>query len=129
MNAITDFIGNPDLFPILRNWAFFNHAGVAPLPKVAAAAMQAYTAYSQTAAYISANWYQEIEKLRQDSAALLNAHRDEIAFIKNTSEGISIVANGIDWQYGDLALSTTNVEYPANIYPWMEVSRGPAGRS
>jgi cysteine desulfurase / selenocysteine lyase len=122
MNAITDFIGNSDLFPILRNWAFFNHAGVAPLPKVAAAAMQAYAAYAQTAGYISANWYQEIEKLRQDSAALLNAHRDEIAFIKNTSEGISIVANGIDWQYGDRII-TTNVEYPANIYPWMEVAR------
>jgi cysteine desulfurase/selenocysteine lyase len=122
MNAITDFIGNSDLFPILRNWAFFNHAGVAPLPKIAAAAMQAYAAHAQTAGYISANWYQEIEKLRQDSAALLNAHRDEIAFVKNTSEGISIVANGIDWQYGDRII-TTNVEYPANIYPWMEVAR------
>jgi selenocysteine lyase/cysteine desulfurase len=122
MNAITDFIGNPDLFPILRNWAFFNHAGVAPLPKIAAAAMQAYAAHAQTAGYIAATWYQEIEKLRQDSAALLNAHRDEIAFVKNTSEGISIVANGIDWQYGD-RIVTTNVEYPANIYPWMEVAR------
>jgi selenocysteine lyase/cysteine desulfurase len=122
MNAINEFIGNPDRFPILRNWAFFNHAGVAPLPKIAAAAMQAYAAQAQTAAYISANWYQEIEKLRQDSATLLNAHRDEIAFIKNTSEGISIVANGIDWQYGDRII-TTNVEYPANIYPWMEVAR------
>jgi cysteine desulfurase / selenocysteine lyase len=123
MNAITDFIGNADLFPILRNWAFFNHAGVSPLPKIAAAAMQAYIAQAQSAAYLSAGWYQDIEKLRQDSATLLNAHRDEIAFVKNTSEGISIVANGIDWQYGD-RIVTTNIEYPANIYPWMEVARG-----
>jgi selenocysteine lyase/cysteine desulfurase len=42
--------------------------------------------------------------------------------VKNTSEGISIVANGIDWQWGDRVV-TTNVEYPANIYPWMEVAR------
>ncbi len=54
---------------------------------------------------------------------MLNCHRDEIAFVKNTSEGISIVANGIDWQWGD-RIVTTNVEYPANIYPWMEVARG-----
>jgi selenocysteine lyase/cysteine desulfurase len=122
MNAITDFIGKAELFPILRNWAFFNHAGVSPLPKVAAAAMQAYLAQAQSAGYLSAGWYPEIEKLRQDSAALINAHRDEIAFVKNTSEGISIVASGIDWQYGD-RIVTTNIEYPANIYPWMEVAR------
>jgi cysteine desulfurase / selenocysteine lyase len=84
--------------------------------------MQAYLAQAQSAGYLSAGWYQDIEKLRLDSAALLNAHRDEIAFVKNTSEGISIVANGIDWQYGDRII-TTNVEYPANIYPWMEVAR------
>jgi len=122
MNAISDFIGNVDLFPILRNWAFFNHAGVSPLPKIAASAMQAYLVQAQSAGYLSANWYQDIEKLRQDSATLLNARREEIAFVKNTSEGISIVANGINWQYGDRIIST-NVEYPANIYPWMEVAR------
>ncbi len=122
MNAITDFPGNADLFPVLRHWAFFNHAGVSPLPNVAAAAMQAYLAQAESAGYIAANWYPDIEKLRQDSATLINAHRDEIAFVKNTSEGISIVANGIDWQWGD-RIVTTNVEYPANIYPWMEVAR------
>ena len=122
MNAITDFIGNVDLFPILRQWSFFNHAGVCPLPHPATEAMHAYTAQAESAAYLSAGWYQDIEKLRQESAALINCHRDEIAFVKNTSEGISIVANGIDWQYGD-RIVTTNVEYPANIYPWMEVAR------
>ncbi len=123
MNAITDFIGNAEVFPILRQWSFFNHAGVSPLPKIAADAIRAYAAQAQSASYLSAGWYQEIEKLRLDAAVLLNAHRDEIAFVKNTSEGISIVANGIDWQYGD-RIVTTGVEYPANIYPWMEVARG-----
>jgi selenocysteine lyase/cysteine desulfurase len=53
---------------------------------------------------------------------MINAHRDEIAFIKNTSEGISVVARGIEWQWGDVIV-TTGVEYPANIYPWMDVVR------
>jgi selenocysteine lyase/cysteine desulfurase len=123
MNEINDFVGNVDLFPILRHWSFFNHAGVSPLPQPAAAAMRAYTAQAESAAYLAATWYQDIEKLRQEFAAFLNCHRDEIAFVKNTSEGISIVANGIDWQFGDRII-TTNVEYPANIYPWMEVARG-----
>lgn len=122
MNAITDHIGNPAIFPILNQWSFFNHAGVSPLPRPGADAMRAFAAQAESAGYLAAAWHQDIEKLRQDSAALLNCHRDEIAFIKNTSEGISIVANGIDWQWGD-RIVTTNIEYPANIYPWMEVAR------
>jgi cysteine desulfurase/selenocysteine lyase len=123
MNAITDYIGNAAIFPILGQWAFFNHAGVSPLPKMAGDAMRAFASQAESAGYLAAGWYQDIERLRQECAVLLNCHRDEIAFAKNTSEGISIVANGIDWQWGD-RIVTTNVEYPANIYPWMEVARG-----
>ena len=41
----------------------------------------------------------------------------EIAFMKNTTQGILIAANGIDWQEGDNVV-TTAVEFPANVYPW-----------
>jgi len=122
MKAITDFIGNPEQFPVLRQWAFFNHAGVAPLPRAAGDALRAFAAQAESAAYLESGWYQDVEKLRQETAAFLGCHRDEIAFIKNTSEGINIVAKGIDWQFGDRII-TTNVEYPANIYPWMSLTR------
>jgi selenocysteine lyase/cysteine desulfurase len=122
MKDLRDFIGNADAFPILRNWNFFNHAGVSPLSRAAAEALRTYTQQAQGGVYLGANWYADIESLREIAAGLINAHRDEIAFIKNTSEGISIVAEGIDWQWGDVIV-TTGVEYPANVYPWMEVSR------
>jgi selenocysteine lyase/cysteine desulfurase len=95
---------------------------VAPLPRAAAEALTQYATQAATAGYVGWGWHADIEKLRQAAAMLINAHRDEIAFIKNTSEGISIVASGIDWQFGD-RIVTTAVEYPANIYPWMEVAR------
>src|SRR5581483_6991549 len=122
MSDLTPYIGNAEAFPILRNWDFFNHAGVAPVPHLAAEAMRKFALQAETVAYLGTAWYADIEKLRQSSAAMLNCHRDEVAFVKNTSEGISIVANGIDWQWGDVIV-TTAVEYPANIYPWMEVGR------
>ncbi len=122
MNAINDFIGNPEQFPVLRQWAFFNHAGVAPLPRAAGDALRAFADQAESAAYLESGWYQDVEKLRQETAAFIGCHRDEIAFIKNTSEGINIVAKGIDWQFGDRII-TTNVEYPANIYPWMALTR------
>jgi cysteine desulfurase / selenocysteine lyase len=120
---LKSYIGNEEAFPVLRSWDFFNHAGVCPLPKVATDAMRAYAAQAETEAYLGGTWYKDIEHLRQAAAAMMNAHRDEVAFVKNTSEGISIVANGIDWQWGD-RIVTTAVEYPANIYPWMEQVRG-----
>src|SRR5689334_9076189 len=119
---MSDLIGNETIFPILKHWDFFNHAGVCPLPKPAADAIRLYASQAEASAYLDNGWYNSIEQLRIASAQLINAHRDEIAFIKNTSEGISIVAHGIDWQWGD-KIVTTNVEYPANIYPWMEVVR------
>ncbi|HEY7087524.1 MAG TPA: aminotransferase class V-fold PLP-dependent enzyme [Tepidisphaeraceae bacterium] len=119
---LTPYIGNAEAFPVLRHWQFFNHAGVSPLTHAAAEAMRKYAAQAETDVYIGTGWYQSIEQLRQSAAKLINAHRDEIAFVKNTSEGISIVASGIEWQWGDVIV-TTGVEYPANIYPWMEVVR------
>ena len=117
-----NLIGNSETFPVLREWDFFNHAGVCPLPRVAGDAFRTYAAQAEAGAYLGTHWYAEIEKLRISAAQMINAHRDEIAFVKNTSEGISIVANGLDWQWGD-RIVTTNVEYPANVYPWMEVVR------
>lgn len=122
MNPIHTYVGNAQAFPILRHWHFFNHAGVAPLPQVAADAIALYARQAADSAYLGHAWYTQVEQLRQTTAALLNAHRDEVAFVKNTSEGISIVAQGIDWQWGDIIV-TTAVEYPANVYPWMEQVR------
>ena len=122
MPDLQHYVGNADAFPILAKWDFFNHAGVCPLPRAAADAFRAYASQAETDAYLGGTWYKDIEKLRVLSAQLLNCHRDEIAFIKNTGEGLSIVASGIDFCPGD-RIVTTAVEYPANIYPWMEQAR------
>src|SRR5690606_22912159 len=107
---------------ILSHWDFFNHAGVAPVTRAAADAIRQFADQAESQSYLAENWYDQLGILRKTAAELINADREEIAFVKNTSEGISIVANGIDWQWGD-HIVTTNVEYPANIYPWMEIAR------
>src|SRR5687768_4692074 len=122
MADISAYIGNAGAFPALRKWGFFNHAGVAPLPRVAADALKRYADEAAAGAYLGTTWYPTVEQFRGVAAKLINADKDEIAFVKNTSEGISIVAKGLEWQWGD-RIVTTAVEYPANIYPWMEVAR------
>ena len=46
------------------------------------------------------------------------AHRDEVAFVKNTSEGISTVAHGLDWQWGDRVVSTDAEYRPTSTRGW-----------
>ena len=116
------YVGNADEFPILREWDFFNHAGVCPLPRRAGEALRRFAEVYETRAYVDSGFYRELESLRASAGRLMNAGADEIAFVKNTSEGIATVAGGIDWRAGD-RIVTTAVEYPANMYPWMDVAK------
>src|SRR5690606_38017435 len=54
-------------------------------------------------------------------AALINASADEIAFTKNVSEGLNIVAHAFPWKPGDNIVVCTELEHPANVYPWLSV--------
>lgn len=109
-------------FPITRQWTFLNHAGVAPISARAAAAIKQFAQEARDDAYLTGHWYRRAEAVRKSAARLMNANTQEIAFVKNTSEGLAFVANGLDWKPGDRIVSTS-VEYPSNVYPWMEVAR------
>lgn len=69
--------------------------------------------------------YARVEAVRAQLAAFLNANADEIAFTKNASEAISLVARGIDWQAGDEVL-VADTEMLSNLLPWkrLEATRG-----
>lgn len=106
------------LFPVTRNYNFLNHAAVAPLSKPAADAVRKYVQEGLDEAGLHAGFYQRAEQIRQVAAEFINAGPDEVTFVKNTTEGLGWVANGLDWTAGDNVV-TTRVEFPANMYPWM----------
>ena len=110
-------------FPVTDEVIFFDHARVAPLPerlrKMVTAFVNDATDFG-TVHYET--WMLELECTRKKFAKLINADLDEVAFIKNTSEGISIVANGFDWQSGDNVV-IPDIEFPANVYPWWNLKQ------
>jgi kynureninase len=84
-------------FSHLDRWIFLNHAGVSPLPRPAVEAMR--SVLDDVARNAGANepkWAHREAELRRNLARILNCDASEVAFVKNTSEGISIVSNGID---------------------------------
>lgn len=113
-----------DEFPITRNYNFLNHAAVAPLSRRCADAARRYLQHAEDNAYLRGGFFRQVDRVRGQVAELIHANADEIAFTKNTSEGLSFVANGLTWKSGDNVV-TTNVEFAANMYPWLALrSRG-----
>jgi selenocysteine lyase/cysteine desulfurase len=112
-------------FPVARRWAYFDHAAVSPLPRRSTDAVRNWAADQEHNGIVgSSERERRIEAIRDHVARLLNAHRDEIAFISSTTHGISLIAEGFPWKPGDNVVAPAE-EYPSNIYPWMNLqSRG-----
>jgi len=108
-------------FPVARNLVYLNHAAVSPLCLPAAEAMDWLTNDVQRfGSFHYDQWLQTYDGLRHAAARLVNGTPEEIALVKNTSEGIATVAMGLDWRPGD-RIVTFREEFPANQYPWQRL--------
>jgi selenocysteine lyase/cysteine desulfurase len=110
-------------FPVVKKYLYLDHAGVAPVSLRVKGAIERFLAEStEGGAFYYPQWAQRIVEIRRACARLINAGPDEIAFVKSTSHGLSIVAEGLDWKPGDNLLIYEK-EFPSNIYPWMNLKR------
>ena len=111
-----------ELFPVTRNLVYFNHAAVGPLSIRAYEAMARHASDQRDFGALHwREWYAEIDLLRESAARLIGAQPDEIAILKNTSEGISFVAEGMRWREGENVV-TTALEFPSNWTPWKRLA-------
>jgi len=106
-------------FPVNKQCMYLNHAAVAPWPKCTTEAVQTFAEENcQTGAQGYLTWMKKEQKLRSKLAKLVgSANQDCIALVKNTSEALSIVAYGLDWQAGDIILISDD-EFPSNRIVW-----------
>ena len=117
-------------FPVTRECAYMNHAGNGPLPRRGVermAALADLVSRSGDRRWLERN--AEMDRVRGLAARLLGArHAHEIAFVENTSAGLSLIADGTAWQEGD-NIVTAAQEFPSNVYPWRAAASNPEGRS
>ncbi len=100
-----------------------NHAGIAPLPRRVAAAIRTFADEGELLdETIYRAWEQRAETVRARLAELIGGDASEIAFVRNTSEGLSLIAAGLPWQAGDNVVALED-EYPSNVYPWWGLRR------
>ncbi len=110
-------------FPVTEKYIYLDHSGVAPASLRVKRAIEKFLSESADGgAFHYPAWTQRVVEVRRTCARLLNAGQDEIAFVKSTSHGLSIVAEGLDWKPGDNLLIYEK-EFPSNIYPWLNLKR------
>lgn len=110
-------------FPVTENLIYLNHAAVAPLSRRAAGALKALADDALlTGSHHYDKWLETYAGLRSAAARLIGAAPQEIAIVKNTSEGISMVATGLQWRPGDKVVTFVE-EFPANYLPWSNLEK------
>jgi selenocysteine lyase/cysteine desulfurase len=101
---------------------YLNHAAIAPWPLQTATAVKAFADENvRQGSKDYELWLQREKELRKRLAALINAATiDEIALLKSTSEGLSVVAYGLPWQSGDNIVIPAE-EFPSNRIVWQSL--------
>jgi cysteine desulfurase/selenocysteine lyase len=109
------------LFPITEHAIYLNHAAVSPPPIPTIEAIQSQLRdVVENGSLNYRRWRAVKEQARKLAAEMIGARAEQIAFMRNTSDGLSTVANGLRWRAGDNVV-TFRKEFPSNIYPWLRL--------
>ena len=110
-------------FPACEDRTYLDCAAVAPGSTRVRAAIDAWlddhVAHGNMA---SEHWWTRATEARARTAELVGASPDEIAFVKSTSHGLAMVAEGLDWRSGDEVAVASALEYPSNVYAWKHLA-------
>lgn len=108
-------------FPIKGNYIFMNHAGVAPIPLSTLLAIAEFAREAAEQGPIDyPSWLRGMAQAREACGLLLGCDANDVCFVKNTTHGLLIVANSINWKPGDNVVTLAH-EFPANVYPWQNL--------
>lgn len=110
-------------FPALERWTYLDVAARCVLSRSTRAALDAYLDDQMASGGDKKRFFEVIEETRARFARLINADADEIAYTKNVSEGINMIATAFHWKRGDNVILCPGLEHPNNVYPWLNMRR------
>ena len=111
-------------FPALERWTYMDVSARGVLSREVRAALDAHLDDRMlNGATSKEQFFALIEEARGRFAQLIGADADEIAYTKNISEGLNIIATGIHWHRGDNVVLCPDLEHPNNVYAWLNLRR------
>ena len=112
------------MLPDLDGYAYFQTSGFSPkLNPIIDEVIRSLRIQSRGPAlpFVARKLQQQMQETRCKVADTINATPEEIVLTENTTIGINIVANGIDWKPGDNVLLSTH-EHPGNRLTWYNLT-------
>jgi len=111
-------------FPIVKEMAYFDIAFGNSLPNCVKEAMTSFISIIQKegVSVAHAHTRKKIDEARISFGKLINAQPSEIAFVKNTSEGLNFAANGIKYKKGDNVV-INELEHKNNVFCWLRLNK------
>jgi cysteine desulfurase / selenocysteine lyase len=110
-------------FPALERWTYLDVAARCVLSRATRAALDAHLDDFMLSGGDKKRYFEIIEETRSRFAKLINAETDEIAYTKNVSDGINMIATAFHWKRGDNVILCPALEHPNNVYPWLNMRR------
>lgn len=111
-----------ELFPIVKSHVYLNNASTSPCSIPVRNTMERALKQWTEEAEVYQDWMDELQVTKDLFAKLINAKKDELAGIPNTSTGLSHVANMLPYKKGSNVV-INDLEFPANTYPWLNLKR------
>ena len=112
-------------FPALANWTYLNTATFGQIPNRSKAALDKHFARrNELACDDFITWFEDMDRIRALVGRLVHCEADDIAFLPNASQALSLLLAGIEWKRGDQIL-TLEREFPNHYYyPEFLAARG-----
>lgn len=110
-------------YPGARKWTYANAAQFGVLSQASRAAIAAVVDGQVSGDAVKDDWWALAKSARGRFARLINAGEAEIAYTKNVSEGLNIIANAMPWQEGDNVVLCPELEHPNNVYAWLNLKK------
>lgn len=110
-----------DQFPLTRERAYLNTGGLGASPYVVIEAVKSKMNELETICE-TGHTDEILKEIKVTAAALLGCDGGELALVRNTTEGINIVAQGVTWKKGDEVILSTH-EHVGNSMTWMALVR------
>lgn len=109
------------LFPAAQKYTYLNSAAVSPIPTTAVKAVHSQLLdVSENGSNNFNQWVATKNRARGLVAEMIGVKSEQVAFMRNTSDGFASVASGLPWKSGDNIVSFER-EFPANFYPWRRI--------
>ncbi|MCP4708192.1 MAG: aminotransferase class V-fold PLP-dependent enzyme [Planctomycetes bacterium] len=105
-------------FLIENNITMMNNGTMGPMPEPVYNTLMKYFKVQCTNPYRCYNFFPSLKgEVRNKLARFIGADPDEVAITRNTTEGMSTAANGMDLKPGDEIIMST-LEHSAGTNPW-----------